>query len=235
MLLSFVGEIDLLAHLGVKIAIGMIGNEPPISRILRKQRHHKFSKTHMGVYPSSKFSKPNFQELLTDLQVVVQVNSAGESAIVTLEERIAIALSTPEKISRFGAVSLGESWAMVNGVRSFRDSDGDISWLASDKRGLIGLPIWIDRKTTQGTFQRFTLQEEFSEACWVSIQLPETATTKKLGGGQKLNQSNDRPLLSHRRAIALTHSTQKSMFFDPPKPDESSKYRPPPYRYSKHL
>jgi CRISPR-associated protein Cas5t len=171
-LLSLVGEEDLMIHLGVKMAIGLIGEPPPISRIVRKQRHHKFSKTHMGIYPSSKFSKPNHQELLTDLKVVLKVDSSDEKAKITLADRVAIAISTPEEINRFGGLSLGESWAMVNGIRPYRPEDGPIRWLMTDNRGLIGLPVWIDRKTTQGTFQRFTLEEtvEFREAAWVTIK-----------------------------------------------------------------
>lgn len=171
-LLSLVGEVDLAAHLGVKLAIGVIGNEPPISRIVRKQRHHKFSREHLGTYPTSKFSKPNHHELLTDLQVAVQIDSSKESASVTLEERVAIALSTPEQITRFGGLSLGESWALVNGVRPYRKTDGTIRWLAVDNRGLISLPIWIDRNTGRGTFCRFTLGD-LVEGCWVNIQSPE--------------------------------------------------------------
>ncbi|MEB3190872.1 MAG: CRISPR-associated protein Cas5 [Snowella sp.] len=156
-LLSLVGEEDLTAHLGVKIAIGLIGEPPPISRIVRKQRHHKFSKQRLGTYPSSKFSKPNFQELLTGLKIAISIDSSAEKTPVTLAERVAIAVSTPEQIIRFGGLSLGESWAMVNGFRPYRESDGEIRWLTVDNRGLIALPIWIDRKTTQGTFQRFSL------------------------------------------------------------------------------
>jgi len=171
-LLSLVGEENLTAHLGVKIAIGLIGDSPPISRIVRKQRHHKFSKTRMGTYPSSKFSKPNHQELLTDLKVALKVDSSEEKAKISLADRVAIAISTPEQITRFGGLSLGESWAMVNGIRPYRPEDGDIRWLMTDNRGLIGLPVWIDRKTTQGTFQRFTLEktQEFREVAWVTIK-----------------------------------------------------------------
>ncbi|BFM39096.1 CRISPR-associated protein Cas5 [Synechocystis sp. LKSZ1] len=171
-LLSLVGEEDLTTHLGVKIAIGLIGNHPPISRIVRKQRHHKFSKQRLGTYPSSKFSKPNFQELLTDLKIALVIDSSGEKAQVTLAERVAIAVSTPDQISRFGGLSLGESWAMVNGFRPYRESDGPIHWLVVDNRGLIALPVWIDRKTTQGTFQRFTLEKtgEFRQEAWVTIK-----------------------------------------------------------------
>lgn len=175
-LLSLVGEEDLTAHLGVKLAIGIVGEESPISRIVRKQRHHKFSKTHMGTYPPSQFSKPNFQELLTDLRVVVRLDSSGESASVKLDERVAIALATPDQITRFGGLSLGESWALINGIRNYRAEDGEICWLVKDNRGLIGLPTWINRQTTQGAFQRFSLSadNEFQENCWTEIQMPIT-------------------------------------------------------------
>lgn len=173
-LLSLVGEENLTAHLGVKLAIGIIGDSPPISRIVRKQRHHKFSKTHMGTYPTSQFSKPNFQELLTDLKIVIKLDSTYESALVKLDTRVAIALSCPEQINRFGGLSLGESWSLINGIRNYRIEDGTIQWLFKDNRGLIGLPIWIDRQTTQGTFQRFTLDKsgEFHENCWIEIKAP---------------------------------------------------------------
>ncbi|NJO74206.1 MAG: CRISPR-associated protein Cas5 [Leptolyngbyaceae cyanobacterium RM1_406_9] len=182
LLLSLVGEIDMSAHLGIKLAIGIIGDDPPISRIVRKQRHHKFSKTHMGTYPTSKFSKPNHQELLTDLQVVIQVDSTEEAATVKLVDRVSIALSTPSQITRFGGLSLGESWAMVNGIRAYRETDGVIRWLVRDSRGLISLPIWINRSTGQGTFQRFGWSNVFQEECWVTIpkaQAPEPVGKSK--------------------------------------------------------
>lgn len=175
MLLSLVGEADMLAHLGVKLAIGIIGDAPPISRIVRKQRHHKFSVKNLGTYPTSKFSKPNHHELLTDLRFVVQIDSSEEATTVKLLDRVAIALSSPEQITRFGGLSIGESWAMLNGVRAYREEDGAVRWLMQDKRGLIGLPIWVDRTTTQGTFARFTLAYEFSNDCWVSISAPAPA------------------------------------------------------------
>jgi CRISPR-associated protein Cas5t len=180
LLLSLVGEVDMLAHVGVKLAIGIIGNDPPISRIVRKQRHHKFGVKHLGTYPSSQFSKPNHHELLTDVQVAIDVNSDEEAAMVKLEERLAIALSTPSQITRFGGLSLGESWAMVNGVRAYRETDGAVRWLMKNNRGLIGLPIWINRETTQGTFQRFSWSEgEFSNDCWVKISAPTVPETPK--------------------------------------------------------
>jgi CRISPR-associated protein Cas5t len=173
MLLSLVGEVDLLAHSGVKLAIGIVGEPPPISRIVRKQRHHKFSVKNLGTYPTSQFSKPNHHELLTDVRFVVRIESSGETATVKLVDRVAIALSSPEQITRFGGLSIGESWAMLNGIRVYREDDGAVRWLQQDKRGLIGLPIWINRATTQGTFARFSLVDEFTDECLVSIKAPE--------------------------------------------------------------
>lgn len=175
LLLSLVGQVDLMAHVGVKLAIGMIGHDPPISRIVRKQRHHKFSVKHLGTYPTSQFSKPNHHELLTDLRIVIRIDSTEEVAAVKLVDRVAVALSTPDQITRFGGLSLGESWAMVNGLRAYREEDGQIRWLIKDSRGLIALPIWINRQTTQGTFQRFSISapsSPFTENCWISIEPP---------------------------------------------------------------
>ncbi|MCG9886198.1 MAG: CRISPR-associated protein Cas5 [Cyanobacteria bacterium] len=181
-LLSWVGEVNLQTHLGVKLAIGLASDPPPISRILRKQRNHKYGKKHQGTYPSSQFSKPNFQEILTDLQVMVRLDSSGESAAVTLADRVAVALSSPAQISRFGGLSLGESWALVNGVRRDRETDGPVRWLLTDDRGLIALPVWIDRTTTRGTFRRFTLAEAgagFDDRAWVAIAAPAAPSIPK--------------------------------------------------------
>jgi CRISPR-associated protein Cas5t len=187
-LLSLVGEVNMTAHLGVKLAIGIIGDDPPISRIVRKQRHHKFSRDHLGTYPTSKFSKPNHHELLTDLQIAIQIDSSEESAIIKLADQVAIALATPDQITRFGGLSLGESWAMVNGVRAYREADGHIRWLVKDNRGLIGLPIWIDRNTGQGTFQRFDVGK-FSQNCWVSISAPASLEPPKPTKAKRGNRS----------------------------------------------
>jgi CRISPR-associated protein Cas5t len=201
-LLSLVGEEDLTAHLGVKLALGLIGNDPPISRIIRKQRHHKFVTSSQevkkrverygeGVYPTSNFSKPNYQELLTDLQVVVRLDSSEETASLKLVDRVAVALYMPQQIVRFGGLSLGESWALVNGVRLYRETDGTIRWLVVDNRGLISLPVWIDRNTGRGTFHRFSWGN-FSEGCWLKIQAPEAnaKTTRSKQSKRRKNQAS---------------------------------------------
>lgn len=186
-LLSLVGEENMTAHLGVKLAIGVIGEDPPISRIVRKQRSHKFvigtpardriTEYGEGIYPTSQFSKPNFQELITNVRIALKIDSSNEVGSIKLSERVAIALSSPEQIARFGGLSLGESWSMINGIRNYRKTDGAIRWLVKDKRGLISLPVWIDRTTNQGTFQRFSLAE-YSDQCLVDIIAPVLTATK---------------------------------------------------------
>ncbi len=110
--------------------------------------------------------------MLTDLKIVVKIDSTDERATIKLSERVSIALSSPNEINRFGGLSLGESWALVNGISPYRADDGEIKWLVKDNRGLIGLPIWIDRQSSQGTFQRYTIGE-FSQDCWTSISPPK--------------------------------------------------------------
>lgn len=193
-LLSLVGEENMTAHLNVQLAVGIIGDEPVVSRIIRKQRHHKFAispeakkrieKYGDGVYPTSNYSKPNHQELITGLRIVVQIDSSQESAPVKLVQRVEKVLSYPSKVSRFGGLSLGESWGLVNGVRIYRENDGIIRWLVKDKRGLIGLPVWINRTTGQGTFERFSFGD-FSNDCLVEIKSPVTAKTQKITGSKK--------------------------------------------------
>jgi CRISPR-associated protein Cas5t len=89
--------------------------------------------------------------------------------------------------ARFGGLSLGESWALINGIRLYREEDGGIRWLVKDNRGLIGLPIWIDRDTSQGTFERFSFGE-FTEECWISIRSPVSLTSTKKGKTKRNNQ-----------------------------------------------
>jgi CRISPR-associated protein Cas5t len=174
-LLSLVGEEDMMAHLGVKLAIGIIGNDSPISRIVRKQFSHGLDGS--TKYSASQLSIPNFQELLTDVRIALKIDSSNEVGSIKLSERAAIALSSPSQILRFGGLSLGESWAMINGIRNYRETDGAIRWLIKDKRGLISLPIWIDRTTGQGTFQRFSLGE-FDDNCFVEIPKPPTISVE---------------------------------------------------------
>lgn len=125
-LLSLVGERDKTAHSKARLSIVMDQVGVP-STVLWKQRHHKFSpwgpsgkkreaEHGVGVYPTTLFGKPNFVEILVDVNFVVEINSELETREPTLESRVKQALLHPESVTRFGGLSLGPSWALVNVV-----------------------------------------------------------------------------------------------------------------------
>lgn len=129
-LLSLIGELDKTMYPLNELHLGTLST-PCISRILRKQRNYYYSpggagsndreKKHgVGVYPSTLYSKPNFQELLTDVRIVVEVTNPEFCS------RIAQGF---KGVNRFGILSLGESSFMVNCIREYRESDGIIKWL----------------------------------------------------------------------------------------------------------
>jgi CRISPR-associated protein Cas5t len=130
-LLSLIGELDKSLYLTDILEIGTLST-PCISRILRRQRNYYYApggagskareKQHgVGVYPSTLYSRPNFQEILTDIRVVVKVND-GE-----FTTRI---IAGFKGVQRFGILSLGESSSLVNCIREYRESDGIIKWLS---------------------------------------------------------------------------------------------------------
>jgi len=78
-LLSLVGEVDMTAHLGVNLAIGLLvmirqflASSATASQIQSRAFRH---------LSTSKFSKPNHQELLTDLKVVVRDSSERQQLL----------------------------------------------------------------------------------------------------------------------------------------------------------
>jgi len=129
-LLSLIGELDKSLYPMDELKTGSIST-PRLSRILRKQRNYYYSpggtgckereKKHgVGVYPSTLYSKPNFQEVLTDVRVVVEVTNPEFCARIT---------QGFNGVERFGILSLGESSSMVNCIREYRESDGIINWI----------------------------------------------------------------------------------------------------------
>jgi len=77
-------------------------------------------------------------------------------------------------------------------LKTFNIENCWLSWLrqfieqqwesGADNRGLIGLPVWIDRQTGQGTFQRFSWSNEFHEDCLVMIPKPQATPQIKKSG-----------------------------------------------------
>lgn len=172
MLLSMVGEMDRYKHCGVKLAIALL-SQPEKSTVIRTFRRFKKKDIHD---PSN--ARPDYQELLTDIQFVVWVAAGTDASKPTLPERLQMAFDNPASINRFGGLCLGESRDLVNSVLPFKQKDQQelLQWLEQNEDGLLTLPYWVDHVGSRGTrWQRYQLlkpsnQWQPSELAWTIIQ-----------------------------------------------------------------
>jgi len=147
-LLSLVGETDRRKHVGCRVA-PMLLNLPPTSVVLRTVWRVK--KLPLG---SSGNTRPDYQQLLTNVQLLIWFDSADESG-PKLEDRVRAALTNPSTVSRFGGLSLGESTHLVDDV-SLWDRVKDRlpthgrAFLVAPK-GRLTLPVWVDHVGSAGT------------------------------------------------------------------------------------
>lgn len=149
-LLSLVGETDRRRHIGCGVAPAML-SKPHTSVVLRTVWRVK--KTPLG---SPGNTRPDYQQLLTHLELVVWLNSEGEANPVRLEDRVRKALADPTSVQRFGGLALGESTHLVDEVFDFDrvasrhvGRTGQFFLLAA--RGRLTLPVWVDHVGSAGT------------------------------------------------------------------------------------
>jgi CRISPR-associated protein Cas5t len=141
-LLALVGEVDRQRHSGVRVAPVLIG-KPDRSVVLRTVWRVK--KQPLG---SPGNTRPDYQQLLTGVELVIWLDSAEEKlGTPSLEERVAQSLDPGRRssVNRFGGLSLGESTHLVDQVRSFggdRHREGRVFLLAP--QGRLTLPVWVD-------------------------------------------------------------------------------------------
>ena len=186
MLLSIVGETDRYQHCGTQLAIALL-NDPTKSTVLRTFR--RFKKKEIS---DSSNARPDYQELLSDIQFVVWINSGTDAAQQTLSQRLQVAFANPETINRFGGLCLGESRDLVNAAKIMPESsqvellqqlvreDGSLKlrWLVQDEDGLLTLPYWVDHVGSRHTrWSRYTLREisgqwQPPDLAWTTIQSP---------------------------------------------------------------
>lgn len=152
-LLSLVGETDRKRHLGCRVTPCIVGVLRPTSVVLRTVWRVK--KTPLG---SAGNTRPDYQQLLTEVELVIWIDSSSEVAAdgPNLEARIASALADPASVTRFGGLCLGESTHLVNDVlsveratRQLADRTAQAFLLAP--RGRMTLPIWVDHVGSSGT------------------------------------------------------------------------------------
>jgi CRISPR-associated protein Cas5t len=177
MLLSIVGEMNRFRHQGVKLAIAM-QSQPLKSTVIRTFR--RFKKQEISD-PTN--ARPDYQELLTDIQFIVWIDSTDDVSQLKLTERLRSAFANPATVDRFGGLCLGESRDLVNSVTILPERDDrqhtelSLRWLIQTDDGLLTLPYWVDHVGSQGTrWQRYLLQSaptnnwEPPAMAWTKIQ-----------------------------------------------------------------
>src|SRR5439155_726320 len=138
-LLSLVGETARRRHVGCRVAPVLL-NKPPTSVVLRTVWRVK--RMPLG---SSGNTRPDYQQLLTGVELLVWLDSGGETGTgPTLEARVSAALTKPfgVSVSRFGGLSLGESTHLVDEVSAwdqikdrFQNRTGWAFLTREDKKG----------------------------------------------------------------------------------------------------
>lgn len=171
MLLSLVGETNRYKHCGTRLAIALL-SEPKKSVVLRKFHRHKTS----NVLASNNI-RPDYQELLTDVQFVVWVDTGTTQAEPDLPERIVQVFTDPTEVERFGGLSLGESQHLVNAITLVTDTSNQRTgfWLVQQESGSLTLPYWVNHVGAWGTcWRRYALQEsplsQPLDHAWTQIQ-----------------------------------------------------------------
>lgn len=157
-LLSLVGEVDRNVHRGARVAPALIQRDhrkfpPEKSAVLRTLWRIKDRKSTMGAGSNA---RPDFQELVTGTELVIWLDSSGESPDLpmSLESRVIQALHAPASIKRFGGLSMGESTHMVDEVSHFapeRFHNTTLHAYLLDDQGRLSLPVWVDHVGASGT------------------------------------------------------------------------------------
>lgn len=159
-LLSLIGEEDRDAYIGTRIAYALV-RQPQLSTVLRTAWRVKSKKLQAGI---DKNRRPDYQEILTELEIGIWVQK-GE-----LADMVRLFSEYPNKISRFGGLSLGESRDLINDLYwNPKWPPYNAHWLVADNQGDLPLPIWVDHVGSKGTI-------------WGQFRIREMAFDKALAG-----------------------------------------------------
>jgi len=145
-LLSFVGETDRTKHDGARVTCGVIGY--PFKSVVLRTVWRVRSKP-LG---SAGNTRPDYQQLLTNLRLVMWIDSQQEhSPSSTLESRVSDMLDPKRRseVERFGGLSLGESTHLVDeilpiSVMQDRGINEEARLFVINEKGRLSLPVWVD-------------------------------------------------------------------------------------------
>lgn len=160
MLLSMVGETNRRVHESAQIAIALI-SEPAYSTVLRTLWRVKNKNDGLG---SGGNRRPDFQELLTDVKLIVWIRSgSGESSEISLMNRVRNAFANPNQINRFGGLSLGESTHLVDEIKLLENFEVSkietCQILLNEESGDLSLPIWADHVGAASVWGQYRLTD----------------------------------------------------------------------------
>lgn len=178
MLLSMVGEVNRRVHEGTEIAIAML-SEPDYSVVLRTLWRVKGRNEGPGLGNNR---RPDFQELLTDVQLAVWVRKGEhECNEQPLIDRIRASLDQRGLVARFGGLSLGESTHLVDEVSLLNQQGASGKLLVAEDDGDLSLPIWPDHVGSVTRWGQYRLKEsnltaDLPEEAWTVIQRPALIT-----------------------------------------------------------
>jgi CRISPR-associated protein Cas5t len=171
MLLSMVGEVNRHRHCGVRLAMAF-HSIPDKSVVLRKIRRFKQEDLN-----SPENSRPDYQEILTEIEMLVWIDASQDKSEPNLSQRIQQGIEDPSSIDRFGSLCLGESSHLVDSIDLLPNKyeGGKLQWLVRDRFGWLTLPYWVDHVGSAGTrWERYKIlesdQKEPREDGWTRIQ-----------------------------------------------------------------
>jgi CRISPR-associated protein Cas5t len=171
MLLSMVGEVNRQRHCGVRLAMAFL-SIPEKSVVLRKIRRFK-----QQDLSSPDNSRPDYQEILTEIEMILWIDASQDKSEPNLARRIQQGLADPSSIDRFGSLCLGESSHLVDSIDLLPNGyeGGKLQWLMRERFGWLTLPYWVDHVGSTGTrWERYKIleskQKEPREENWTQIQ-----------------------------------------------------------------
>lgn len=152
MLLSLLGvrRADKARHRGAGMALA-VEAVPEQSKVFRKLRRGGDLEN----------TRPDYQDVLTDLRLWVWVRRDQDTASPCLADRLRTSLAERfATVTREGGVSLGESSYLVNAVTA-KEPPEKLVFVLPDPKGFYSLPVWVDHAEAANTvLKRFRVEDE---------------------------------------------------------------------------
>ncbi len=152
MLLSLLGvpRERKATHRGTALALA-VESLPERSKVFRKLRRGA----------DLEDTRPDYQDILTDLRLWVWVGRGEDAADPCLADRLRAALAERfVNVTRSGGVSLGESSYLVNAVTAAPPPERLI-FVVPDNAGFYSMPVWVDHTIASNTqLERFRIEDD---------------------------------------------------------------------------